>query len=87
MIIGTTGGFSPDDIYSPDVVQFYIVETEPDSVSEAESEGISLDTLESHLWGAVDILRGSISSVNYSDHRLAVIVLNSNYRASLSASN
>ena len=39
-----------------------MIETEPNSVSKAESEGISLDTLESHLWGAVDILRGSIDS-------------------------
>jgi hypothetical protein len=64
MIIATTGGSSLRWFYTPPVSFVFMIETEPNSVSKAESEGFSLDTLESHLWGAADILRASHRAVS-----------------------
>jgi Type I restriction-modification system methyltransferase subunit len=75
MIIDTSGDFHADDIYSPAVSSTYMAESESDSVSKAESDAISLDKLESHLWGAADILRGSIDSADYKNYIFGLLFL------------
>jgi len=75
MIIDTSEDFHADDIYSPAVSSTYMAESESDSVSKAESDAISLDKLESHLWGAADILRGSIDSADYKNYIFGLLFL------------
>ncbi|MDS0299367.1 type I restriction-modification system subunit M [Halogeometricum sp. S1BR25-6] len=42
---------------------------------DTESETLDLDTLETHLWGAADILRGSIDAADYKNYIFGILFL------------
>jgi len=50
-------------------------ETLPGVAGDETSETLDLDTLESHLWEAADILRGSIDAADYKNYIFGLLFL------------